>query len=84
VKSPRYIITTREVLIRRGVWLEIGTVAWNAIEGIIAVAAGIVPRRWRSLASVWTPSWRQPAVLWSDGGFAQNWSASLMGSTPNG
>jgi ABC-type uncharacterized transport system substrate-binding protein len=24
------------------VWLEIGTVAWNAIEGIIAVAAGVV------------------------------------------
>jgi len=42
LKSPRDTVSTREVLIRRGVWLEIGTVAWNAIEGIIAVAAGIV------------------------------------------
>src|SRR4029453_4607661 len=38
----RDTISTREVLLRRGLWLEIGTVAWNAIEGIIAVAAGIV------------------------------------------
>jgi divalent metal cation (Fe/Co/Zn/Cd) transporter len=42
LKSPRDTIGTREGLLRRGVWLEIGTVAWNAIEGIIAVAAGIV------------------------------------------
>lgn len=42
LKSHRDTVSTREVLIRRGVWLEIGTVAWNAGEGIIAVAAGIV------------------------------------------
>ena len=42
LKSHRDTVSTREVLIRRGVWLEIGTVAWNAIEGIIAVAAGVV------------------------------------------
>ncbi len=40
--SHRNTVGTREVLLRRGVWLEIGTVAWNAIEGIIAVAAGVV------------------------------------------
>ncbi len=33
-------VDTREALFRRGVWLEVATVAWNAIEGIIAVAAG--------------------------------------------
>jgi divalent metal cation (Fe/Co/Zn/Cd) transporter len=33
-------VDTREALLRRGVWLEVATVAWNAIEGIIAVAAG--------------------------------------------
>lgn len=27
---------------RRGVWLEVATVAWNIIEGIIAVAAGML------------------------------------------
>ena len=42
LKSHLDTVSTREVLIRRAVWLEIGTVAWNAIEGIIAVAAGIV------------------------------------------
>jgi divalent metal cation (Fe/Co/Zn/Cd) transporter len=42
LKSHRDTVSTREGLLRRGVWLEIGTVAWNAIEGIIAVAAGIV------------------------------------------
>jgi hypothetical protein len=42
LKSHRDTVGTREVLLRRGLWLEIGTVAWNALEGIIAVAAGIV------------------------------------------
>jgi divalent metal cation (Fe/Co/Zn/Cd) transporter len=32
----------REQLLRRGVRLEIATVAWNAIEGIIAVGAGVL------------------------------------------
>ncbi len=31
-----------EQLLRRGVRLEIATVAWNAIEGIIAVGAGVL------------------------------------------
>jgi cation diffusion facilitator family transporter len=30
----------RERLLRRGVWLEVATVGWNVIEGVIAVAAG--------------------------------------------
>jgi divalent metal cation (Fe/Co/Zn/Cd) transporter len=34
--------STREELIRRGVWLEVATVAWNVIEGVIAVAAGMM------------------------------------------
>ena len=38
----RDTVNTREVLLRRGVCLEIGTVVWNAMEGIIAVAAGII------------------------------------------
>src|SRR5437899_11993911 len=38
----RDTVNTREVLLRRGVCLEIGTVVWNALEGIIAVAAGII------------------------------------------
>ena len=29
-----------EQLLRRGVWLEVATVGWNVIEGVIAVAAG--------------------------------------------
>ena len=32
----------RDQHLRRGVWLEAATVAWNVIEGIIAVAAGAV------------------------------------------
>ena len=30
----------RTALLQRGVWLEVATVAWNVIEGVIAVAAG--------------------------------------------
>jgi cation diffusion facilitator family transporter len=30
----------RQQLLRRGVWLEVATVTWNVIEGVIAVAAG--------------------------------------------
>jgi len=33
---------SRERLLRRGVLLELGTVAWNVIEGIIAVSAGML------------------------------------------
>ena len=39
--SHRDTVSIRTGLIRRGVWLEFGTVAWTAIEGI-TVAAGIV------------------------------------------
>jgi divalent metal cation (Fe/Co/Zn/Cd) transporter len=28
--------------LRRGVWLEIGTVGWNLVEGVIAIVAGAV------------------------------------------
>jgi hypothetical protein len=31
----------REVLHRRGVRLEVFTVAWNAVEGVVAIGAGI-------------------------------------------
>jgi divalent metal cation (Fe/Co/Zn/Cd) transporter len=34
--------STREELLLRGVRLEIGTVLWNAIEGIIAIIAGVM------------------------------------------
>src|SRR6266545_6809933 len=40
-KRPRET-EVREQLLRRGVRLEIATVAWNAIEGIIAVGAGVL------------------------------------------
>jgi len=30
----------REQLVRRGIWLEVATVGWNVIEGVIGVAAG--------------------------------------------
>jgi cation diffusion facilitator family transporter len=30
----------RTALLQRGVWLEVATVAWNVVEGVIAVAAG--------------------------------------------
>ena len=40
-KRPRET-EVREQLLRRGLWLEVATVAWNAIEGIIAVGAGIL------------------------------------------
>jgi divalent metal cation (Fe/Co/Zn/Cd) transporter len=33
---------SRGTLLRRGVWLEVATVGWNAIEGVIAVAAGLL------------------------------------------
>jgi cation diffusion facilitator family transporter len=32
----------REKLLRRGLWLEIVTVLWNVLEGVVAVAAGTV------------------------------------------
>ncbi len=34
--------TTRASLVRRGLWLEYLTVAWNVIEAIIAIGAGTV------------------------------------------
>jgi divalent metal cation (Fe/Co/Zn/Cd) transporter len=34
--------STREELLRRGVRLEAGSVLWNAIEGIIAISAGVI------------------------------------------
>lgn len=37
-------ILERQQLVRRGVWLAWFTIAWNAIEGIAAVAAGIAAR----------------------------------------
>jgi cation diffusion facilitator family transporter len=37
MKEP---ILVREQLLRRGVWLEVATVGWNVLEGVIAVAAG--------------------------------------------
>lgn len=40
-KRPRET-EVREQLLRRGVRLEIATVVWNAIEGIIAVGAGVL------------------------------------------
>jgi cation diffusion facilitator family transporter len=30
----------RTQLLRHGIWLEIGTVGWNLVEGVIAIAAG--------------------------------------------
>jgi divalent metal cation (Fe/Co/Zn/Cd) transporter len=32
----------REQRLRRAVWLEVATVTWNAIEGILAVGAGVL------------------------------------------
>lgn len=40
-KRPRET-EVREQLLQRGAWLEVATVAWNAIEGILAVGAGIL------------------------------------------
>jgi hypothetical protein len=41
-KRPPEVGIGRSQLLRRGELLEAATVAWNAIEGIIAVAAGIL------------------------------------------
>jgi len=38
----RTVPSTREELLLRGVRLEIGTVLWNAIEGIIAIIVGVM------------------------------------------
>jgi divalent metal cation (Fe/Co/Zn/Cd) transporter len=32
----------RASVLRRGVWLEVATVGWNVIEGVIAVVAGLL------------------------------------------
>jgi hypothetical protein len=34
--------STRAELLLRGVRLEVGTVLWNAIEGIVAIIAGVM------------------------------------------
>jgi divalent metal cation (Fe/Co/Zn/Cd) transporter len=33
---------SRASVLRRGVWLEVATVGWNVIEGVIAVVAGLL------------------------------------------
>ena len=35
------VLARREVLHRRGVRLEVFTVAWNAVEGVVAIGAGV-------------------------------------------
>jgi hypothetical protein len=83
LKSHRDTVNSREGLLRRGVWLEIGTVAWNALEGIIAVAAGIVAS---SVALVgfgvdsFVETTSGAVVGWR---LRQNSSVSLIGSTLN-
>jgi divalent metal cation (Fe/Co/Zn/Cd) transporter len=32
----------RSALLRRGIWLEVVTIAWNVLEGLLAVAAGVL------------------------------------------
>jgi len=54
----------REALHRRGVRLEVFTVAWNAVEGVVAISAGIATassaraERWAARSSRPTP-WRR-------------------------
>src|SRR3989304_6021521 len=35
-------LVDRARLLQRGVWLSVATVGWNVIEGVIAVAAGML------------------------------------------
>jgi divalent metal cation (Fe/Co/Zn/Cd) transporter len=43
-------VTSRTRLLRRGLWLEVATVGWNVIEGVIAVSAGALAS---SVALIW-------------------------------
>jgi len=36
------VSATRRALLKRGLWLEAATLAWNVIEGVIAVIAGLL------------------------------------------
>ncbi len=36
------VVTDRLRLLARGIWLEVLTVAWNAIEAVVAIGAGVV------------------------------------------
>ncbi len=40
--SMTKLVLTRHVMARRGKRLEYFTVAWNCLEGIVAVAAGVI------------------------------------------
>ncbi len=35
-------VTNRVQQVRRGLWLEYFTVGWNLLEGVIAIASGII------------------------------------------
>jgi hypothetical protein len=52
------VTPTRPKLLRRGLWLAIATVAWNVIEGVIALAAGML-----SNSSAVVVGWRLGAEL---------------------
>ena len=48
------LAAARPVLVRRGLWLNYLTLAYNTVEAIVSLAAGLVAGAWPSLASAWT------------------------------
>jgi hypothetical protein len=45
---------TRRMLLRRGLWLEYATLAWNVAGVVVLVSAAVATGSWRSPGLGWT------------------------------